>query len=429
MFFRRTKAEESLTEKPLEYWEEKSYMMAIPRDGSSDPPEGMFERIAAIKGLTLKAKSLPVREQPGRVIFDYDGEEYEAGYFVGGFQWSEMLGMGSYFFSEEELEGLKKAEKGLTLFMDFHEDCKKSFHLQLKLLVAAVPELLGIVDESAEKMISAKWAAMAAASSVPPGPEDIYIVQAVSDKRGEVWLHTHGLCRCGITELEILQSDHENYNNHYQLLSAFASFLMDKGRTFVPGKSSQYIGVLTNGQPIVATCVPWTAAIKEYKKLILGGANDRQNGHNSKTSPIFLYQSEEDEAAGKLSKVSEYNLAWGDNPMFFISNEETARMRTLARERFHFVREKAEDPGCRTIIKIGLLRDDNDGDLNELEHIWFELISFERDRFRAKLIQEPYAVAGMHAGDERSYTIDDVTDWIIYTPDFAVTPGKAYLLT
>ncbi|MDE7252561.1 MAG: DUF4026 domain-containing protein [Acetatifactor sp.] len=432
MFFNKKKKSEDLKdlkEAPLGYWEEKSYMMALPKDGSIDLSEGIFERVKEIEGLTLKGKCLPTAEAPGKVVFEYDGEEYTAEFFAGDFHWSDMLGIQNYLFTQEELAGFKAATKGLTLFMEFHKDCKKSFHIQLKLIVAMVPNLLGILDESSEKMVSAKWAVMAAGSAVTPGPEDLFIAQAVSDKGGEVWLHTHGLCRCGLTELEILQSDAKHYNQHYQLLSTFASHLMDKDETFVPGKTSRYIGVLTNGYPVVATCVSWTEGIKEYKKLLLGGVEDRKDSHNSRTSPIFVYKSEEDEKNGKLSKVSEYDHMWGDNPMFFISNEETARMRALARERFHFVKEQSEKSDNKIIIKLGLLRDDANGDPNEREHIWFELLGFEGDKFRAKLMQEPYAVASMHEGDEGVYSIEDVTDWLIYTPICPVSPSKAYILT
>lgn len=426
MFFKKKKDHdlESVQEAPLAYWEEKSYMMAIPKDGSRNMIEGIFDRVSGIKGVVIKEKSLPDKEQPGKIVFVYDNEEYEAGFYVGGFQLPEMPGKQNYYFSQEEIEKLKEADKALTVFMEFHEDCKKSIHLQLKLVVAMVPELLGIMDESAEKMISAKWAVMAAESSVMPGADNLFMVQAVQ-KGGEVWLHTHGLCRCGVTELEILKSDRKNYNNHYKLLRIFASYLLDKKETFIPKESSAYIGVLTNEQPVVVTCLSWVEGIKEYKKLDLGGIDDRKEAHNSRTSPVFLYKSEEDEKCGKLSMVSEFDRVWGDNPMFFISNEETARMKTLAMERFHFVKEQAEKKKNKIIIKIGLPIDDGSGDH---EHIWFELVTFEGDQFKARLLQEPYGVADMHTGDERWYTVEDVTDWIVYTPEFEVQPDTAYLL-
>ena len=156
----------------------------------------------------------------------------------------------------------------------------------------------------------------------------------------------------------------------------------------------------------------------------LGSFQDRKDGHKSKTSIIFIYKNEEDEKKGKLTKVSEFNDLWGDNPIFFISNEETERMKKLAEERFHFVKEAANNPKNRIMLKIGLPFDDKDNH----EHIWFELIGFEGDKFKAKLLQEPYNVKDMHEGDEGVYTVQEVTDWLIYTPKFTVNPGNVYLL-
>ena len=270
-------------------------------------------------------------------------------------------------------------------------------------------------------MISSKWVKMASNSNVTPSANDLFTVQAVSHQNGEVWLHTHGLCRCGITELEILKSDSENYNNHYNLITTFASYLIDKKK---PYNNSAYIGVLSNRQPVVVTYLPWTKGLKEYEKLSLGNVEDRRDGHNSKTSIIFIYKSEEDEKEGKLTKVSEFNNLWGDNPMFFISNEETARMKALAMERFDFVKKESNKKENKVIIKIGLPVEED----NNFEHIWFELIEFEGDKFKAKLLQEPYNVKNMNKGDEGWYTVNDVTDWMIYTPNLTVNPGNVYLL-
>ncbi|MDE5565888.1 MAG: hypothetical protein K2I77_02770, partial [Anaeroplasmataceae bacterium] len=101
-------------------------------------------------------------------------------------------------------------------------------------------------------------------------------------------------------ELEILNSDQENYNNHYHLISTLASYLIDKNEDF---DGSAYIGLLVNRQPVVATYVSWTKGLGEYENLTLGGVTDREEGHNTRTSIVFLYKSEEDENAVKLTKV------------------------------------------------------------------------------------------------------------------------------
>ena len=76
------------------------------------------------------------------------------------------------------------------------------------------------------------------------------------------------------------------------------------------------------------------------------------------------------------------------------------------------------------MIKIGLPLEEE----GKFEHIWFELLEIKGKKFKAKLTQEPYNFENIHTGYIDWYTIDDVTDWIIYTESFAVNPGNAYLL-
>ncbi len=313
------------------------------------------------------------------------------------------------------------ASAALTIFMEFHNDVRKSYHLQLKLAVAMIPDMIGILDESAERMLPSRWIKMAASSKIDPSSKDLFTVQVVTDGKGEAWLHTHGLCRCGVTELEILQSDQKNYRNHFNLINTYAMFLLDKHKDFDARENSAYIGTLINGQPIVVTCKSWIEGLKEYKNLKLGGIKDRENGHNTKTSIIFIYKTEEDQEKGKISKVSIYDKLWGENPIFFISNDETDRMKALARERFEFVRKCFEDKQNSIIIKIGLPVEED----NNFEHIWFELLEFDGEKFKGKLTQEPYNVKNMHTGDEAWFT---VADWLIYTPKVAINPGNVYIL-
>lgn len=420
MLFKKEKKEE-LKEAPLNYWEEESYMLVVPEEMTKEIPTGIFERIAQIENVKIKEKNELKEDEPGKVKLTYENEEYEIIFYPSEISIPEMYINKHYYFSDEEAEKLKNAKNALTLCMKFNKDSIKSYHLQIKLAVAMVPNMIGIMDESAEKMIPATWAKMTAQSKVRPSANDLYVVQAVSHENGEVWLHTHGLCRCGITELEILKSDKENYNNHYNLIATFASYLIEKKEEY---KNSAYIGLLSNRQPVVVTYLPWTKGINEYKNLNLGNIEDRKDGHNSKTSIIFIYKNEQDEKQEKLTKVSEFNKLWGDNPIFFISNQETAKMKALAMERFKFVKEQSKNEENKIIIKIGLPV----GGDNNFEHIWFELMEFEGEKFKAKLLQEPYDVKDIHEGHEDWYTIQDVTDWVIYTPKFTVNPASAYLL-
>ncbi len=412
-----------LVEQPLNYWEEKSYMMVIPKDQEEDLITPCFDRISSIKGIKLIESNYAVEGYVSAKI-KYEKEEYTIGFYKGGVHVPEYYLQKNFLFKEEERKLLLEAKTALTIFMEFKKDAKKCYHLQLKLALAMVPDLIGIIDESAEKLLPQKWVILAANSNVLPSANDLFTVQAVSSKDGEVWLHTHGLCRANITELEVLESDQKNYQNHYNMLCVYASFLIDKKGAFDPYKESAFIGRLANDYPLVVTCRPWVEALKEYKHLRLGNEKDRRNGHNTKTSPVFVYKSEADENAGILSKISIYDDILGDNPLYFFSDEETERMKELAIERFSYVKKAFVDKDNHILVKIGLPL----AQKGKYEHIWFELLDIKKDKFEAKLTQEPYDIKDIHTGYTAWFEPRDITDWIIYTPKFAVNPSTAYLL-
>lgn len=414
--------QKKLEEAPLYYWEEFSYMMAIPECEEENILKERLENFSSTSEFQVSEVHYDTKGYFEATV-TYEKEKYIVGFYLGGVSVPEYYLQNNFLFKEKEKEALLQAKKAITIFLKFNENPKKCFHLQLKLACAFVPDLIGVLDESAEKMLPAGWVKMAAKSNVLPSAKDLFTVQAVTGKRS-VWLHTHGLLRCGVTELEILESEKEHYNEHYNLLNTYAMYLIENGPSFNPEENIAYIGRLSNGSPIVAVCRSWTKGILEYKKLELGGLKDRENGHNSKTSIVFLYTCEEDEKRKKLNKVSIYNDIWKDNPLFFFSDEETNRMKSLAKERFSYVVENFKKEEVPVLIKIGLPLKQK----GKFEYIWFELLEIKGDKFRAKLTQEPYDVDDIHTGDERWFSKSDVADWIIYTKEFSVTPSNAYLL-
>ena len=154
---------------------------------------------------------------------------------------------------------------------------------------AMLPELIAIVDESAEKLLPRSWVKMTCLSNATPSANDIYTVQAISGDDNSVWIHTHGLNRCHTTEVEILNSSRELYNVHFNLLSTYASYLLDNTNE-EPRYNLAHIGFFKSEEPIVATCISWCDALNEYENLTLGGINEREDAHNSKSSVIFLYK-------------------------------------------------------------------------------------------------------------------------------------------
>ncbi len=424
-FFKKENKNSKPEEAPLNYWEKESYLMALPSSGYVDVSEDTILRVRDIAGVDIIESALPDEEKPGHIVLSFEGEIYEIGFYKDGFSLPEMLSRQGYYFTEEEMEAIARSESALTVFMEFPGDSRKAYHLQLKVVKAMVPDLLAVMDESAERLVSGRWVTLATESNVAPSAQSLFTIQAVGGENGSVWLHTHGLNRCGLYELEVLGSDQDNYSDHFNVINTFASILLDSKDRPEPGDGVR-IGMFDVNRPMVATYVSWTKGLSEYPGIDLGGIEDRRQGHNTKTAVVFLYKEEKDEMTRTFRKVSDFNGLWADNPLFFISTRETERMSALARERFGMVKYMAEK-NCPVILKIALRTDHGESE-DDHEHIWFELIRFDGDEFEARLTQEPYDVRAMHTGDVGRYSVDNVTDWLIQTPDFTVAPDNAYLL-
>ena len=166
MFFNKNKNKtEELEEKPLGYWEEESYMLVIPESPDRELIESISERVSNIEGVKIIKENKLTDNEPGRININYENEEYEVGYYPSKFNLPEMYINNKYYFKKEELDKLRNAETALTVFMKFNRNSKKSYHLQLKLVLAMIPNLIGVMDESAEKMIPAAWVKMTANTS------------------------------------------------------------------------------------------------------------------------------------------------------------------------------------------------------------------------------------------------------------------------
>lgn len=415
MFFKKLK------EVPLYYWEEKSYVMAISSETNEENIlKTAIKNIGKSKEIKLADENVNYANQVFNFKLEYKKKTYDVGFFAGDAHVPEYY-VNYLPVSDEKKKAILNARKSLTIFMPFEEDAKTSFHLQIKLANLLMPDMLALLDESAERLFVSDWVKLTANSKFTPSSKDLFAVQAVNSDDGSVWLHTHGLSRCGISELEILGSSSEASRSHYNLINSYAMYLIDRKEH---GNGGDYIGRLVNDMPVVATYIPWMEAMSYYKHLKNGGPKDRKDGHNSRSEVIFLYTSEENENNNVLSKVSEFDELWGDNPLFFISDEETARMKNVAIERFDYVKKASKDKKNTILLKIGLPLEEK----GKFEHIWFELLEIKGSKFKAKLTQEPYFVDDIHEGDEKWYTLDDLTDWTIYTENMAVSPDVAYLL-
>lgn len=405
-----------------------SYMIAIPNNEKElEDPKILTERMARLEGVQIMETEMENETVSFELV--YNDTLYQARIYPMEFALSEFFRT-QHFFPDVDIEAVEERSRGLGVELEFAGDALASYHLQLKLIAAMFScGVLAILDESAEKILSGRWAELAAASHVPPAPRYLFTVQAVSDEgHGEVWLHSHGLNRCGVTELEVLNSTKENYNEHYQVIEVMANRLLELDEPLEP-MEPLFLARLSEEAILVTTLLPWETAVDLYDGDILGGKADREGGHNRDTSCIFTYPSPEDLEQKRPVPLSVYDDLLAENPLYMISSQETERMKALAQERISYVKRMAGEEEVHILVKLGLPVDEeyvSDG--NEREHIWFELKEISDLNLKAELTQEPFYIRELHQGHVGEYPIDMITDWMICLPQGRVTPDGVYLL-
>jgi hypothetical protein len=405
----------------------KSQMLVIPAGGNDlKNPEILVKRLYEAED--FRVESAEAGEECLQVTVICGEESFSMEMYPTGFSIPELYRC-QHFFPDIDIEAIQKLEYGLAVEMVFGVNALSSYHLQLKLIHAMLPDALAVIDDSSEKILSGRWVALAAESEVPPAPRYLYTAQAVSGEEDCVWLHTHGLNRCGRPELEVLASTKDNYQEHYNVLETLANRILEDEE--VPEFGSPYfLAYVAEGMPLVVTLIDWEEAVELYEPDMLGGKRDRKDGHDRDTCVVFVYPSQESADKGEFYPLDIYDKFMKENPVFMISNEETDRMRAQAVERISYLFDAAADQDNHILVKIGLLVDEEHKTQdNEREHIWFELLEVSGDRFQAKLTQEPYYIKDMHEGFVGEYGPEDVTDWLIYTPEGRISPDDVYRLS
>ena len=405
----------------------KSQMLVIPAGGNDlKNPEILVKRLYEAED--FRVESAEAGDECLQVTVICGEESFSMEMYPTGFSIPELYRC-QHFFPDIDIEAIQKLEYGLAVEMVFGVNALSSYHLQLKLIHAMLPDALAVIDDSSEKILSGRWVALAAESEVPPAPRYLYTAQAVSGEEDCVWLHTHGLNRCGRPELEVLASTKDNYQEHYNVLETLANRILEDDE--VPEFGSPYfMAYVAEGMPLVVTLIDWEEAVELYEPDMLGGKRDRKDGHDRDTCVVFVYPSQESADKGEFYPLDIYDKFMKENPVFMISNEETDRMRAQAVERISYLFDAAADQDNHILVKIGLLVDEEHKTQdNEREHIWFELLEVSGDRFQAKLTQEPYYIKDMHEGFVGEYGPEDVTDWLIYTPEGRISPDDVYRLS
>lgn len=376
---------------------------------------------------------------------EYNNDEFDIDIYI---DRTENITLSDYGFGNSiDAESIEQAQSQpyfLVVSMFFGEDSLSSFHLQLKILDAIVPDASLCIDFMSYRLLSPQWLGMTARSEVPPSPDYLYNIHCVYDDIDGVryyWFHTHGLHRCGTIELEMVNVSQSAEQMHTLLNMAVTKFLTD------PVKEKERFMIGYDGMGIDLCWLRWEEALKDFAPDILGGWNERMEDGSVHAEPVGVLYAVQD---GNMISPEIYGKTLADNPIYYISESETFRMSCLAKERFGFFKQvfdkEAPKPqrkslfgklfgsnnkpesNWRFLVKLGLDTDNPDSGSGK-EHLWYDVIAIdEENNIKGELLNQPYWISNLHEGDVKTYPIDTLTDWIIYGPDNTYTSDTIYQL-
>jgi len=257
-----------------------------------------------------------------------------------------------------------------------------------------------------------------------------------SDDDAPVWLHTHGLARCGRPELEIVEVPAKHLRGAARLLQEVAEMIIDSPHP-------QAGDIMPIGRHAAVAIVPWQDVAPHVNRDAPGSIDDRVRGdeddpeHAGWRAVIC-----DPEPRGTFRKIWTWpsqaiHSLEGEDAVIWRLSKTSARQAMLARSTWSELvmahasasRTSEKSPqGVQVIVKAGFEVDgEPEGDSQRCEHIWLEVIEFSGDRARGTLLNTPLNIASMQQGDTLWIEREQVTDWQMLTQSGPWTPVDALL--
>ncbi len=278
----------------------------------------------------------------------------------------------------------------------------RDYHRLLRLLALLCPEAAVVYDVDALCPRSGTWLYEAASATTPPAPSTLFTIHDVAPDGGAPhWLHTHGLARCGCLELDVLAVPADGAGLVGQLINAVAGLFLERG---IPEPDEPFFA----GEQLELVWLPWNEAVERVSEDVAGGRADRDLSHGGARGVLLCPRDHQSPAA--------YLEILRDNPLLYVSDMETERMTLLASERLpRFLRlfeRFGNSEGWMFLVKLGYAVDGAEN-INDREHLWFEVHGYESGEIVATLLNQPYRIARMSEGQRARHSLDKLSDWSV----------------
>jgi len=305
------------------------------------------------------------------------------------------------------------------------------YQLQLKIADAISRDWAPVVyDASALQFRTAAQSKQIIASRTPPRTSSFYTVhrvKATSTPETTVdryWLHTHGLQRVGVPDLEIFDVTPTLIPSALELIETVASL-------WIQYQTPEPEVPFAVGHGLEISWRPWQAVAADIPNDAAGGWHHRKDefahvGYRAVLLAPRPIVSNDPGSSSRRWLPPRDTLLQITRPetTLFRSIYETRRMASLASERWSdfgmlFASRKCAHWRFAVKLRYG---DDEGG---QGEHLWFEVHGVRPGRVQAKLLSTPTFVEATDLSDLQWHDLSRLSDWRILTHRGTFDPESA----
>ena len=307
---------------------------------------------------------------------------------------------------------------------------------QAQILNTLAPEAVVVLDASARTERSPRWLREAAAAATPPEPTALYAIHVVPegprrttddwwhvvncicavgvlkepppDLKERIWLHTHGLQRCGLPEIEVLAVPREAVDAMGQLIATAATRSLGEG---IPSPAEPF--TLPEGLDVV--WLPWEEAVRRAPRGVPGAREYRDDEHGAPSAVLFT-------PPGRVLRRYRSPVGYAPrvdgSPVALHWTPTAECMVRHAWQSFDLFRAFQQSFGARGqwafFVELGY--DPGGPGGPRTEHLWFEVNTLAEDTVDATLLGSPESVEYLTAGQRNTHSLQRLAQWAISCP-------------
>lgn len=324
--------------------------------------------------------------------------------------------------SEDEKAEVLQGQSSVSLTMNSnHEHVLRDRKNLLRVLRAIMGrDGVAAVDHISERFWSRAALDDEMAHNADLDVEGIYNIHSVHENERVYWLHTHGLGEIGALDFDIL--------NPSEGVAGVAGLdsLRSLAFALLEGKATASDEAYPFAHP--GGDIRLVDVNRFHREADPAIAALRENDANHNSNRVVLC---DPSSQGFFTRLFRKGL----RPSRFLSselpehavspfsNEATALMCARARDTYSVLcalLEEFEEFPFQPLAKIGYVIDGGGSD--DREHMWFQIHKADADGLDATLVNSPFNIARMKAGDRTKHDLAKLTDWIILTPMGTISP-------